>query len=221
MLTLAILIAIIVGIFLVYALSLWLGARVMRVPNVSYRRALATTFVLIVLLLPLNIGFLWLGPELFGSPLAGVIIETGVGLVLAWLIVRAMLRASLWRAIGSWLGVLVASAGVLAFLFLVLRPYVLNFYVTASHNMAPTILGPHQRGTCPHCGKTATVSFVEGIDDRREDWEERMDPFDLRPAPAPERERLGICPSCGKAGLTTKVEKTVHVADRIATNRLL
>jgi len=220
MLTLAILIALILGILLFSAVSLWLGARLVGVSNVSYLRALGATFILIVVLLPLNIAFLRLGPDWFKSPLAAILIETGVDVLLSWLILRATLRTSLWRAIGSWLGLVVGGAGVLAFLLFVLQPYVLGFYVAPSHGMAPTILGPHQRGTCPHCGQTSTVSFVEGVDDRREDGGER-DPFNLRPEPAPQRERLGICPSCAKAGLTTKIEKTVYGGDRFVMNRLL
>src|SRR5439155_19666898 len=66
----------------------------------------------------------------------------------------------------------------------------------------------------PHCGKTATVSFHEEFDD----LPERGDPDEPGRAP---RERLGICPSCGTAGVVPKIDKKVHAADRFIMNRLL
>src|SRR5947209_14664752 len=119
MIDLIILIALIVGGYFLWALFLWLGARLMRVPDVSYPRALAATLAVMVLNALTYAAFSWL--DLFNSPLAQILVEGGIGLLLVWLVVRIMLRTSFLRAIGSWSLTLIPAAGMLAFAFLVLR----------------------------------------------------------------------------------------------------
>lgn len=73
--------------------------------------------------------------------------------VVPCVVIKLVSKASMLRSLQAWLPTLVAPAAALVFTVLVLRPFVFEAFVIPTNAMAPTLLGKHQEGICPECGK--------------------------------------------------------------------
>lgn len=203
MTTILIILLIFLGSYFGTALFLWLGAKWVHIPHVTFWRTLAATFAIAMFPIPIRLAFMRLWSEIPVNPWLAWGLEVCTGLLITWLALKVLFRTSLWRAIGSWLPTLVPTVAIIALFYLVLRPYVLEAYILPAHAMAPTLLGPHQRGVCSRCGQTATVSYHPEIHHLVEE------------------SRLGMCGSCQQAGEVDKITPTVYPPDRILVNKLL
>jgi signal peptidase I len=188
------------------ALFLWLGTRWLGISGTSYRKALAAVIAItcIGLLLHAGLG----GAEALNArfPLVWPLIESVTGLVLSWLVIKGIFQTSLAKAMLAWLTMLFAVGTNLAVVYLVVMPFALESFVIASNSMAPTLLGPHQLGTCPYCGQSMVVPYDPGIP-----W---MNAQSLR-------EELSICSSCLQTAIVRADSAHVLPADRHFTNKLL
>jgi signal peptidase I len=72
--------------------------------------------------------------------------------------------------------------------------------------MAPTLVGPHQVGLCPHCEQEAMVVPCNPDDPRRM---------------AEPREELSICRSCLRTARIRAPRREIRTADRFIGNKLL
>src|SRR6516164_9382970 len=151
--SLFILLLLLAGSYSATAIFLWLGAKWAKIPRVTLLRAFGATFAIGLLALTTHLGFMWLWSDVFAPLLAGGV-ELGVTLLVTWLSLKLLFRTSLWRAIVSWLPTLIPGAVAVGLYYLVLAAY-----ITPTHAVAPTLLGPHQQGSCPICRQLATVSF--------------------------------------------------------------
>ncbi len=202
--TVVILLVLLVVSLLVNAAFLWLGTKWTKIPRISYLRCVAAALITGLLSLLLWPIFALAWEKFPQTPLVAGLIESSVAFLCAWLVLKITLRTSLLRAIGAWLTALVGAVVMLALVFLVIKAYVLDAYITPTQSMAPTLVGPHREGVCPHCGKHATIGYYP----ESEHMEDPAGP-------------LGICDFCQQAGVVTKIEPTVLPADRFFVNRLL
>jgi signal peptidase I len=200
--TIFILLLVLLLTYLATALFLWIGTRLVRMPQVSYWRTLVATFFMDLACLVTYFTFVSLWSTLEVPPLIATLVQSGASLLLSWLAIKMVLRTSPLQAIGSWLSTLIPSAGALALVFFVLRPHVVAAYITSSLSGAPTLIGPHQLGTCPHCGKSAAV------------------PPDVLSFDQGKSPRQGMCLSCQRAGMVSDIDPTVRTADHILVNKL-
>jgi signal peptidase I len=117
------------------------------------------------------------------------------------------MRTSIWRAAIAWLVSLIPSIPMLAFVFLVIRPYVMEALVVPSFGMAPNLVGWHKNAVCPHCGQTLLIPTPSP--------EETMTsgPGELNP--------LGICSHCFQASRSEDFSSESISPDRIIANKLL
>ena len=188
--------------YLASALFLWLAAKCTRIPQFTFLRALAATLVLSLIAIGVQWTIMQMVPDVPGWPWLGWVGGIGVNVIVTAFVLGALLRTSFWRALGTWLPTVVMSIAAFALIQLVLVPCAVKAYIIPTQAMAPTLLGPHQLGLCPHCRQAATVYFNPALD-------------------RAESVRLGICGSCQQAGIATFLDEKSHEPDRIIVNKLL
>ncbi|MCA9125001.1 MAG: signal peptidase I [Planctomycetaceae bacterium] len=149
--------AIFVGLLLasvvLWALFLRLGLRWAKVPDVTTRRVVAATAIVIVLQVAINLGFLFISPSSDAQTIVLGLVELVVAVVVPCAVISAVFKARFLRALQAWLPTLLAPVTTLAFALLVLRPFLYEAFVVPTNAMAPTLVGRHWKGTCPECGK--------------------------------------------------------------------
>jgi signal peptidase I len=195
--------ALLFSVYLTSALFLWIGLRLARVPGVSITRVLVAALSLLLILPLVRLGFLGLGDRLPDSSVL-LLGEIPVELLLSCVLVKILVRTSWRQSIVGWLGMLLGGLFFVALYLLVLGPYVTGAFLMPTMSMAPTLLGPHRQGTCPHCGGESCIPY---------------DPeFDRLP---PDSDDPGMCLSCSQAGKVRDVRPAVHQADRFLVNKTL
>jgi signal peptidase I len=189
---------------LFHALLLWAGAKVAKIPQVSYRRALGTfcvmslsQFLAVFLVFPRQVTreiSVW-------AVVAIWLAEVAVLFLVAWLIIRGMFRTTYLKAFFAWLMTLAGPVIMLPLVFLIIKPLMAEAFVATNNSMAPTLLGPHFIGNCPNCGKDCV--------------------FDAsRPAAAWD-ETPGICPHCFKTVRGEKTNIDPQLGDRFMCNKVV
>lgn len=129
----------------------------------------------------------------------------GYGVLAVWSI-RNFLILSWPKATGAFFTHLVAASTVSAGLGLLLRYNVAEAYKLPTNSMAPTLLGKHRLGECPHCQGDVILpglSESEGYDSSH---------FTSVPQP-------GICLGCRQATEATPADLRVHAGDRIMVDK--
>lgn len=144
---------------LLHSLALKFGARWAKVPNVTFRRAVWVSVLLgfATLVAGTVIGAVLFRVEL--TTLGLMFVSLAVTVVVECLLVGILLHTSVWRGIRAWLPKVGAFTAMTSVMFLVVKPFVAEGFIQPSHAMAPTLLGPHIRGNCPHCGGPATALY--------------------------------------------------------------
>jgi signal peptidase I len=190
-LVLVLYLALLVIVLAATPLFLWLGARWWRVPNVSFRRALAASACLIAINLVLGGVFIALQRlPLLNSNLAHTQGERAVAVVIVVLfmavvigaqvlLIKRILSAKLWRAGLVFLTELIASAGIGYGLAIGIRAVAFEAFIEPSNSMAPTILGNHSSLICANCAFSYAITQSDGPDR----W--------------PRDSMNAICPHCG------------------------
>jgi signal peptidase I len=157
MLSTIILFAVLIG-GLIVSVALWafclrLGLRWAKVEDVTSRRVLLTTIVVLGLELAANV-LLRLSPS--KSDEAGLLVGVGglaATLAVPCVVIMLMFKIGFFRAVQSWLPTLLASLATALLALLVVRPFVFEAFATAANSMAPTLLGERWEGLCPECGQ--------------------------------------------------------------------
>ncbi|HEV2968705.1 MAG TPA: S26 family signal peptidase [Pirellulales bacterium] len=173
------------------ALFLWLGTRWWNVPNVSFRRAMATTITLLLWGAVILAAEPWIGEK--SSSIAPAIALLVLGLGGQLCIIKWILRARIGKAVLMWLVVAAVSCAFGLAPAFAIRASLLETFVVPTGSMAPTILGSHSNVLCNDCG----FSYAVG---RRP-----MEQFNIASA---------ICPNCGSTDPST-LQTTVLSGDRI------
>jgi signal peptidase I len=188
----------------ILALGLWLGARLAKVGSVSYLRALGAVYLAFALVLVLNIVLVIGLRDL--PPLIVSLVSLAINLVGTWLVIQWVLRTSFGKAVLAWLPMLGAIVFNLALVFFVIKPFMVEAFVTANMSMAPTLVSVHRVEMCPHCGEHALMVSVIVVPELRG---LRVD------------DTLGICASCMKTATVQAASAPEQPADRFMANKLL
>ena len=211
MLTLALGIGFLLFTWLLTALLVRQMSRWVKAEKPTFPRAFGILLGMLLLSLPFVAASTWLQREipagepgrLLGVSLALLLVQA----LLASLLIRWIVRTSFGKAILVWLAASVGGAIAVALLYYVMVPYVFESFVVPTNSMAPTVIGWHEGGTCPHCGGELTI-----------------------PATAPgekegygHREHIGICEKCLKTSndLPSREQFRLVSPDRIMSNKLV
>ena len=178
-------------------LFLWIGARWAKVPNASLVRCFWTTLVAAIGSSAVCGACMLASSRSYVSPITALGLAVAATLLVSWLIIMVLLRTSFVRAVLSSLPTLVPDIAVGIVLWAALASY-----ASATHGMAPTLLGFHNQGVCPYCGRVTTVA-ADPVSIMRVEWEQPW----------------AICGSCGKSSSPEVVDPTVHAPDRYLVNK--
>ncbi len=140
------------------AFFLFLGSRWARIPNVTFRRALWATIVVVAVnllaLLPIAILDRVHVSDLWQSILIAAM-QLAILLGLMWWAIAKVFKTSLWRATLAWLPTLIPEVGFALIAAFGIRPYLFEAFKIPTNAMAPTIIGQHWEAPCPRCGSPA------------------------------------------------------------------
>jgi signal peptidase I len=211
MFTIALLVATLITSFLAGALFLWFAARVSSVPQAGFLRALLVMLILTFLSV-LDLGISALSPW----PLFPLVFELMIILPVNWLLLAVLFRISFPRAM--LVSVIWIACG-LAFsiaLFISAKAFVLEAYTQPANGMAPTILGLHHQGICPHCAGALAVPPPD-----RPGFLPQDGAFLPEDAGFPPQEQEAICSKCLKMSKVMKWDPGILLPDRFICNKLL
>lgn len=201
------LVAIYIGLLLMslmlQAMFLRWGLKWSKVANITLKRALLVACVFALVSAIISLGFLALESESPPSQIIAAVAQLVLQILVPCLILARVFATGLRQAVLSWLPTIVPAVAVVAFLFLVFRPYVYEAFVAPTNSMAPTLLGDHLTGRCPRCGKPA---------------------YGAVPAPGnsmPADGQLMICQSDLKTCHPNNVGKEVAPPDRFLVNKMI
>ncbi len=185
----------------VWALFLGLGLRWAKVSDVTTRRVVLATVVVIILQVALNILFLFVSPSSDVQAIILGFLELAAAVIVPCAVISAFFKTQFLRSVQAWLPTLLATVATLAFTLLVVRPFLFESFVVPTNAMAPTLLRQHWKGICPECGKSNYCS-----------------PRDVRYGTADPP--LMICDNF-HVTIASNIDKTVHVGDRFMVAKFL
>lgn len=152
--------ALLVASTLLWALFLRVGLGWAKVQDVTTRRVAFATILVIVLQIVLTIVSHLVSPTDPAPVLILGIAELVAAVLMACFVIMQVFKASFFRAVQAWLATLVAPIVMIAVIFLVIRPFLIEAFVSPTNTMAPTLLGNHRQGTCVECGNRAFGSPI-------------------------------------------------------------
>lgn len=154
--------AALIGLLLVtvalWALLLRLGLRWAKVPDVTTRRVVVTTAIVVVLQFTLSVLFQFVSPSSDAQAIGVAVVQLVAAVMVPCVVISDVFKVRFRRAFQAWLPTLLAGVMPLAFTFLVVRPFLFEAFVIPSNAMAPTLVGQHWNGTCPECGQPSYCS---------------------------------------------------------------
>jgi signal peptidase I len=134
-------------------LAVYLGARWAKVAVVTRKQAALAAVTLLLASWLTGAAVEWLQ--------AGAFFAMAAQVVVSWIVLAILFRATVPRAAQIWLATLpVSFLAFIATMFIV-RPFLFEAFVMPSNSMAPTLLGPHRVGVCTQCGAPAFGSSPE------------------------------------------------------------
>lgn len=208
MLTLAMMLAILVGSLLVSAAILWISARLVGAGTPTFKRAAGCAVVVTLFGLAIQIATAGLPRMEPAVDLIVAVATIAFGLLLLWLIFARIFKISLPRSMLLSVPFLLMNAAVTFVLIFVLTRYCMAAYVIPTNSMAPTLIGWHHEAPCPHCGAVAIISAAPPDDP--------LIGFDQLPVPKP-----GICTGCRKISEFEEWPPTVHGPMRLICNLMM
>jgi signal peptidase I len=146
---------------ILWAVFLRLGLRWARIPGVTTRRIVIATASVIAIQLALYVPFRLFAPTSDAQAILIGIVELAAAVLVPCLIIMQVFRARFFRSLQAWLPTLLPSVAMVLVVFLVLRPFVCEAFVSSANAMAPTLLGNHWRGRCHDCGQPNFCSPVD------------------------------------------------------------
>jgi signal peptidase I len=111
----------------------------------SFRRCLMTAVALFFVAIPAAVAEKAMG----GLPL---LIIGLISIGLNGFVISRLLRMPVGKALLACLAMLVVIVPFAVVALLIVRPFILEAFTPGGNSMAPTLLGEHWTGTCPHCG---------------------------------------------------------------------
>jgi signal peptidase I len=156
-----------IGIFVLQVYSVKWGLRWTKIADIS---AIKAFLYLILIAVLASVGAMLI--ELIVPQLAGLSFDPGGMLltailqpIVAVIFLKTAYRAPLARALRATVPFVAATFGPTIFAIFIIRPFAYEAFVAPTNSMAPTILGYHWTGKCPHCGGLAYGSVVPAPSD--------------------------------------------------------
>ncbi len=148
-----------------WALFLRLGLRWAKVPDVTTRRVVLATAMVIVLQIGLNVLFLFVSPSSDAQSIVFDLVELTAAVIVPCVVISTVFKARFLRAFQAWLPTLLVTVTTVAFALLVLRPFLYEAFVTSQRtqwlrhwldntgrasvlNAASRIMVTHRRTIC-------------------------------------------------------------------------
>jgi signal peptidase I len=179
------------------------GARLVKASRTNYSLALVCMLAIAVGNAAVGVFSIylpgWLNPGDHSLEMAISLAALAGQLALASLLIRWFLGTTFLRGCLAFIVAMLSTGLTLAFAFLVFRPYVAEAFIQSTNSMAPTLLGWHREGICPHCGGTTIVGASA--------------PNEPVQRPADEWEPVGMCLTCKKAGKVKSLQPRVCPPD--------
>jgi len=150
-----------IALIVLWALFLRLGLRWAKVPDVTTRRILLTTAIVI------GLGVVFTILSRFATPSSVVqliflgLIQLAASVIVPCLVISKVFKARFRRAMQAWLPTLLATAVMVAIALLVVRPFLYEGFFIPTNAMAPTLVGNHRQAQCPQCGHQAYGSAMD------------------------------------------------------------
>lgn len=157
----AVLIGLLAGSFFLWAQLLRIGLRWAKVPDVTRRRIVSTTFAVFALQLTLVSLFSRATPFTYQQLVFVTVIQLIAQLLATCYLIGRVFKTKFSRAVQAWLPTVLTPVIPVAVVVLVIRPYLFAAFVTPGNSMAPTLLGEHWRAICPECGQPNYCSPID------------------------------------------------------------
>lgn len=136
-----------------WALFLRLGLRWAKVPGVTTRRIVLTTAIVVILQAVLKFLLFFLAPFWDVQSTVVLLVEVAAEVILPFAVICTVFKARFVRELQAWLPTILATVMTVAFVLLVLRPFLYEAFSLPTNAMAPTLVGRHWKGVCPECGR--------------------------------------------------------------------
>jgi len=128
---------------------------------VTLRKSLLVALVIQFASLAIGLGAYWGETGEPSQDIAIALAELALQIIAPCAIIAISFRLAFLRGVQAWLLTLIPGIAMVAFLFLILRPFAYEAFVVPTNSMAPTILGNHAIAACPRCGAPAYASPPE------------------------------------------------------------
>jgi hypothetical protein len=181
-------------------LAIYGGARWAGVPRHSFLRAFAALALVVAIARIVQLPF---DMELIPQPLfVKILINILIAILVAIVVSRLLFGARLRQMVKLWLPFIACNAFNIAVVFFIVVPCLFQCFIMPNNAMAPTLLGPHLVGKCPHCGGRLLI--------------------DYRPESEPDQ-ALATCARCKQIASLAEADGEVKIGqpDRFCVNRLL
>jgi hypothetical protein len=150
-----ILIAIAVAGFFLSALCLWLPARWLGGPSATYRRALlvvALMTALAIVTVPASLAASQnVVPETSGAMSLGLLALGVIQLLINIVLIQRIFSIGLGRALAILVLYAIVNGAAAVGVVILLKTVLLDAHLVPTNAMAPTVVGWHRTGSCPHC----------------------------------------------------------------------
>jgi len=156
----ALLLGLVTGSFVLWAVFLRVGLQWAKVEGITTRCIFFATAVVFAVQLLLSVLSSLISPSADAWVILIGLAELAASVLLSCLIIMRVFKSHFLRSVQAWLPTLVPSIAIVFFVFLIVRPLLVEAFVVPTNAMAPTLLGNHWQGICPECGQLSFCSPV-------------------------------------------------------------
>ena len=156
----SLLLGLLAGSIVLWALLLSVGLRWAKVEKVTARRVVFATISVVFLQTTIAFVSYLLSPAGSTQTLILGMAEIVANVLVPCFLIMRVFRVAFLRALQAWLPTLLMPIVMLAVVFLVVRPFLVESFVSPTNAMAPTLLGNHWQGKCVECGNPAFCSPI-------------------------------------------------------------
>jgi len=146
-------VGLLIASIVLWGLFLRLGLRWAKVPNVTSRRVILVTGLVILLNISLNGVLMLISPSSDVQALLVGLAELAAAVMVPCIVISVVFKVRFLRAFLAWLPTNLGPITTVAIVLLVLRPLLYESFLVPTNGMAPTLLGLHRTGICPECGE--------------------------------------------------------------------
>jgi signal peptidase I len=211
-LLLALLVGVVVVLLPLSALTIWIIAKLMKLPKATYLRSLALASIISVANVIIGLpAYLWEMSQPIWPPTSPAVLlalafaPLIISLALQWYLYRRGFECSGGRAAGLMGISMIVNFTLGLTLALGIRQFAMEAFIIPTGSMAPTVVGAHGEVTCGNCGHQYCVS----MSDRMMVLEDRRGKVEAKTA---------NCPNCGQTN-ELPASAPIYSGDRILVEK--